>query len=50
MISDPYLPFLLMMLLSILILIFAYVFDQDKTQKHLETLKEEWKGIFMYWF
>ncbi|CAD8178494.1 unnamed protein product [Paramecium pentaurelia] len=38
---DPYLPFLLMALLSILILIFAYVFDKDKTQKHLETLKEE---------
>ncbi|CAD8110414.1 unnamed protein product [Paramecium sonneborni] len=38
---DPYLPFLLMGLLSILILIFACVFDKDKTQKHLETLKEE---------
>ncbi|CAD8183875.1 unnamed protein product [Paramecium octaurelia] len=38
---DPYLPFLLMALLSVLILMFACVFDKDKTLKHLETLKDE---------
>ncbi|CAD8104679.1 unnamed protein product [Paramecium sonneborni] len=38
---DPYLPFGLMCILSIVILTVTCFFNQDKTLRHLETLKEE---------
>ncbi|CAD8110412.1 unnamed protein product [Paramecium sonneborni] len=38
---DPYLPFAVLFFLAIIILAIDFFFQQDKTQKHLETLKQE---------